>query len=411
MKIALIGDIHFGKHSATAELAVPGEPLEDISSGAAPLLAGFTEIIKEEKVDYLFVAGDLTSTGSPVEYSRCLQKILEAANEAGIENKNVIICTGNHDVDWRISKLAEGYIKKPGDGFPAADLKRLYQEIAAAQGQICTKYSVFTEDGPAPFSGYIQRDQFIAFVLNSGWRCSHDEANRHGKLCDVQLRWLEDNANRFLAEDKWKVLLLHHHPLNYKYPTPGRDISVLEDGPELLDIAGKAGINLICHGHRHHPKADNKHSNEWKSPITFVCAGSFSANAYHRSSGSIPNTFHLLRLEKADTDKCVILHSYQYTPSDGWIPVRKNCPETPLDPVMVFSRPFDATQQEGSVRSIITTSIKPDQLMMPTWINLPLDLKSLTYDELNTVVKSVAGGDYQMIGNYPQDVVLLRRGL
>ena len=75
--------------------------------------------------------------------------------------------------------------------------------------------------------------------------------------------------------------MLHHHPFNYPYPTLGRDISLLDEGAELLDISGKAGINLICHGHRHHPKAHNEQRDDWKNAITFICAGSFSVNAAH----------------------------------------------------------------------------------------------------------------------------------
>ena len=102
MRIALISDIHFGAMSTTSELAVYGEPLIGEVLNAKPLFQGLVETLKAENLDYLFIAGDLTSTGSPLEYKYCYQKILQLISEIGIEHDKTIFCFGNHDTDWRI---------------------------------------------------------------------------------------------------------------------------------------------------------------------------------------------------------------------------------------------------------------------------------------------------------------------
>ena len=71
VRIAILSDIHFGKFSRTKELAVPGEAIQDETSGAAPLVDGMVQILKEMKVEYIFIAGDLTSVASPQEFYYC----------------------------------------------------------------------------------------------------------------------------------------------------------------------------------------------------------------------------------------------------------------------------------------------------------------------------------------------------
>ncbi len=78
-KIAIIGDIHFGKFARSSEFAMPGERLQDNTDGASPLKSGIIEIIKKEKAEFLFVTGDLTSTGSPIEFDSCYKLVSEIA--------------------------------------------------------------------------------------------------------------------------------------------------------------------------------------------------------------------------------------------------------------------------------------------------------------------------------------------
>lgn len=82
MNVALISDIHFGKSSRTKELAVEGDQIKDETVGGKSLVDGLINLFKEKEVKYLFIAGDLTSEGSPQEFSYCQNKILEIAEKS-----------------------------------------------------------------------------------------------------------------------------------------------------------------------------------------------------------------------------------------------------------------------------------------------------------------------------------------
>ena len=143
------------------------------------------------------------------------------------------------------------------------------------------------EIGPVPFCGVRLEEDFIVFLLNTSWQCSHDQSIPHGKLSTEQLQWFKKASEKYRDDKKLKIVLIHHHPMQYSFPTPTHDVSMIEEGSELVEIAAQNGINLIMHGHRHHPRALTRLENGWKSPITFICAGSLSVNAKHRAFGEI----------------------------------------------------------------------------------------------------------------------------
>lgn len=403
VNIALISDIHFGKYSRSHELSVPGESIQDDNEGAVSLSESFIDILKNNHVQYLFVAGDLTSVGSPHEFRYFQKEILRITEKAEIPPENIFLGLGNHDVDWKISKLYEDYASLFNTDFPLTMVKEQYQLIAAsASKQNMSEISQqITIDGPAPYSGIIEKEEFVAFVLNSGWFCTHDQKYPHGKLSRNQLDWLKENLEKYRREEKWKIVLLHHHPFNYPFPNLQSDISTLEEGSELLDILGKSGVNLVLHGHRHHPRAKTVCETGWIAPITFICAGSFSVNSGHRGNGLIPNTIHIINL--SDTVGELRLNNYQYSPTEGWIPMKSNCTETPLDSIMHLGRIFSRTETNNAI-----SSLKPNKLLK--WEELDLSLRYLPIDELNNLVERQFSNTYDVVGKFPANTFILEKG-
>lgn len=104
-RIALISDIHFGQFSRTAEFSVPGEKIKDETTGGESLKESMVSILKKESIEYLCIAGDLTSLGSPQEFVYCEEMILDIAEQLGIQKNNILLGLGNHDIDWNISEL------------------------------------------------------------------------------------------------------------------------------------------------------------------------------------------------------------------------------------------------------------------------------------------------------------------
>jgi len=346
MRIALISDIHYGSASATSEFAIQGEPLRyGEVSNASPFFQGLVDTLKMEKPNYLFVAGDLTSTGSPLEFKYCYERIYQLAKEADILSENVIISLGNHDIDWRVTRPVDSYKTNSIATYLDDDINFLetsYVKLANrwAVG-IGIDNALYTElfkhlYKEAPLAGVIERENGIIFVLNSGHLCSHDKARKHGCLSKHQLEWFKDQlSSNYVSCTKTKIVLLHHHPFNYPYPHLGRDISTLAEGSELYEICGQSGVNLVLHGHRHHPKAKTVSENGWKNPVTYVCAGSLSVNATYRLQGAIPNTFHII---ECNGQEQIALRNYEYSFTEGWIITQKFRDEVPLDGNMLLGK-------------------------------------------------------------------------
>lgn len=408
-KIALLGDIHFGRLARSSEFAVPGEMIKDATSGGKSLVSSLVKVLKEENIEYIFIAGDLTSTGSPVEYVKCYEVISNIALSSDIDPKNIIISFGNHDVDWRISSIIEDKNAPYNDLDIVNIAKCYYQKISASVGGMCIRANEFTEIGPVPFSGVCDKENIVIFVLNSGWNSSKDNKIPHGKLSVEQLNWLKMTAKKHQHSKKWKILLLHHHPHNYPYPLPGHDYSLLEEGSELLEIAGKNGFHLVCHGHRHHPRVFNSQESRWTNAITFICTGSFSVNAEHRDGGSIPNCFHILEL--IDTgEKIIKLKNYTYSDSEGWVYMSGFKPETPLDPEMFFHKPYTMEEREKALSKVVETAKNNEVgFVLPGWESLPLQLRTMYYNDLNAMLKKDFGHFYTVAGGYPSDVAFIRR--
>lgn len=400
-RIALISDIHFGRLARSTEFSVPGEPIQDECTGGESLKSSLISTLKKDDIQYICVAGDLTSRGSPQEFKFCEDLILSIADEVGIPHDRVIIGLGNHDIDWAIADLYKNY-NCTDAAFPKDLVIDRYRRIAANAATINIEALQAPPDlGPEPFSGIVANDDFIMFVLNSGCYCTQDQQFSHGKLSDEQIHWFNSKAQEYKADMRWKIVLIHHHPFAYKYPVPGIDISMIEEAGEFIEIAGKNGINLVLHGHRHHPKAETAIKTDWIHPMSFVCAGSLSVNSSHRGGGSIPNTLHTIEL--TDEVGVLKLYSYQYSPAEGWIPIVRNSPVTPIDATMMLGKIFQAEDVANAISTL------PEDTVL-SWDTLDDRLRFHPLGTLNEELRTQLSDTHKVVGHFPEEVILIKKG-
>lgn len=410
MKIGVISDIHFGKASCTSAFSVPGENFYEGDTGYEMFESDLVQYLKDEKVSLLLVAGDLTSVASPQEFYYCEKKILSIAQRVGIPNENVVCCMGNHDVDWNISNLSNLQLS---EGLSENDInliKNRYQMIASYAAECNLRKFLLPEvHGPVPFSGVVERNEIVIFVLNTGFLCSREQPYPHGKLSNDQLDWFRTVAEKYENKNDYtKIVLLHHHPIQYAYPIPTEDPSMLAEASELLEIAGKYGIHLIIHGHRHHPRAQTLSAgNNWKNPITFLCAGSLAVNSKERAYGTIPNTFHIIDLQNAP--EFFILHNYEYNPARGWIRTYDSREQVPLDGEMYLGKLFSPEDRDSAVQTLIASCNGKEPLLL-RYCDLPDCLKFMHYNELNELFRRRLPDTYTMTGDFPKQVGIFRLG-
>lgn len=405
-RIAVFSDIHFGQLARTDFFAAPGEKIKDNSTGDKPLGEGLIMLLEKMKPDYFFIAGDLTSAAEPQEFYYCERRILELADRVNVNRENIICCTGNHDVDWKISKLfplPEGRFENESEISLYRHTK--YQSIASHVAEICFEdIKVWSEKrGPAPFSGVYEEADFIVFVLNTGWQCGPEQKYSHGELTEKQLRWLNDRSGEYKNDDRKKIVLMHHHPFNYPYPNVGEEISQIKEGSEFVEVAEQNGIDMVIHGHRHHPKVKTE-LREGCSPVTYFCAGSLSVNAQHRSNGEIPNTMHFIDVDK--TKDYFVLYNYSYTGTEGWKKTTYS-DATPLDDIMRVGKVFS---KEECVQKIREYKNMEEQLIKIEWDKIDETIRFQTYREAMELIRNELSDTYEIIGSFPEKVMLLRKG-
>lgn len=401
--IGFISDIHYGELARSKEFTLPNQAPKGATQNEASITDGLVQLFLENRVQYLFVGGDLTSRARPQEFFHCEKKIVEIAEKANIPLQNVIVGIGNHDIDWQIAKLEALYRDSGEEEHNIA--KEGYRSVAGSVASHNMQHLLtMDEQGPVPLSGIVKNEFFIAFVLNSALFCTPDQQYSHGKLSDAQLSWFVQKANEYRDAKQWKIVLLHHHPHNYAYHKISQDISTLEEGSELLEAAGKAGIDLILHGHRHHPRAETIQKSDWSQAMTFVCGGSLSVNAEHRSNGDIPNTFHILQL--SDNVGELTLLNYEYSASEGWKPLCVFRPETPLDAKMKLGRMISEEQAKQLIRDMGAFDEKYRQL---SWDDYADTLQFMRIESVNQLMADTLSSKYMITGQFPKSVILIKK--
>ncbi len=398
MRIALISDIHFGKDSRTNEFAVPGEAVYDETTGAVSLEQGLIELLSSKKVEYLFVAGDLTSLGSPQEYFYCEKKILEIAEKSNIPQKNIICSLGNHDIDWNVSDLYKFISKDKTFTDDVIDvIKKGYKKLSMSAPYIYLKeLGIYNQELHVSNVYVKESSDFIVFVLNTSWDCAPDQTLvSHGRLSDAQIEWFDKKAQQYSNDDRYKIVLMHHHPHQYTYPVHYFDCSMIEDGDKFLSVAARNKINLILHGHRHHPTTKTIMQNGWSNPIIFLCAGSLSVNFKQRYES--PNTMHIIDIK--NSTKVIDLYNYEYSSSEGWKPFTKYSNEKPLDSQMRLGKIVTDDELDALVQDCIRQKRK--------WQldELPEDIRFRSFEDINRSFKKLAGNS--MVGEFPKCVYII----
>jgi 3',5'-cyclic AMP phosphodiesterase CpdA len=401
----VLSDIHFGEFAYVPELACANAAHKRTVQKSVPLVDSLIAAVRQcsPQPNAILAPGDLTSIAAPCEFDGCVKIVQAIAEKLEIKKENVFFTFGNHDTNWRIADLAKASKKFAAD--------EDYTSVAGLIGGMYAHNSGPVEAGPVVGSGVFIRDGFVLFVLNSGHSCTSDQRYPHGHLGKEQLGWIQTALSRHIALAKWNVMMVHHHPFNYPFPTPVEDISSIQEGAELVEFAGDAGIDVICHGHRHHPKIFTEHKNSWRHPITFVCAGSVAVNEHHRMRGEIPNLFHILHLQNRLKDGAAFGHviTHRYKMADGWLHVSNDAKYTPLDPVQRFGVMSNDTEFEDIIRNTVTQALAGDGEVwsLPRFEDLHLILQCTGMRKLNDAFRRDAKSrGMKFLGDYPNEVYI-----
>lgn len=209
------------------------------------VLAALTKAIKQAETDHIAITGDLTNIALPAEFLEA-RRWLE---EFGPPDR-ITLVPGNHDayvgVPWPIALgLWAEYMR--GDIEPMDST---------------ADFPTVRVRGPVAFVGV----------------CSAHPSAPHlavGSVGEAQLAELERRLAELGRENRFRVVLIHHPPV----PGTVKRRASLLDGDRFAAAIGRAGAELILHGHTH--RMSHHALTTPRGPVPVIGVASASARAQH----------------------------------------------------------------------------------------------------------------------------------
>jgi len=185
--------------------------------------------LKDIKIDYVFITGDLTSEGEKDEFAK-FKLFLYQLNGffPHLKKEDIIIIPGNHDLNRRLSKI-----------------------------QINLKYKNFN-NFIKEFYGYERKNFYVVqkhfnnltfpiIALDSNTEITHNPLTYHRafitgeQIGEIIKFYNQKEISTELSEDQLKIYCVHHPP----YVLENFDIGILRN------LCKGGGLHIIFHGHTH----------------------------------------------------------------------------------------------------------------------------------------------------------------
>jgi predicted phosphodiesterase len=294
MKICVISDLHckfqlkIEENSSTS--LISNKPRIPINQHP---VAAFVDLVKRKNItaDILICPGDLGDRADEQGIGTAWTLLDEMNRVLG--SKLLLTIPGNHDVNSRklLGKEPFAYIKSFHESFPFANtqLKNSFWE----QG-----YCI------------IPSQDTLFLLINT----VHDHIDlEKSKKATLTIETLESIGNCLreinLDNYKYKLCVLHHHPIKHSNINNYTDSDSVENGDRLIAILKHSNFNLVIHGHKHQPRLV-----EYLS-LSILAAGCFSSFENLQGTG-INTMFHLIDFDTNPNMGRV--HSWEFNITSGW---------------------------------------------------------------------------------------------
>jgi 3',5'-cyclic AMP phosphodiesterase CpdA len=319
-RIAVISDLHIGSSARAKDFSLDEHENAVIDDYIGIFRHAFEN--DNHRCDALLVAGDITNRARADEFALAATRIKDIAEILGVPENMIFFTPGNHDSNWALGETREQQGVKCPDKIRLARYELLNSEPFFKSRMDAGHTGSFDEP---PFSILWTTDNLAVLSYNSSAEDSLKEKLHNGKINHhiiEELRKLLDKHSSRI-KDKIKVLLVHHHPINYVDRTfPKADHSIMENGDGLLELAAEFCFDFIVHGHKHVPRY--KHIiTEAQYPINVLCSGSFSSRMDDRYFHGLGNSFHVIEIDGTCSSSMVPqgrILNWSHFASHGWIP-------------------------------------------------------------------------------------------
>lgn len=356
MKLCVISDLHC-RYALTVDDA-PSETilistLPRVPAKHHPVVAMLDAIEKDRaiKSDYLLCLGDLGDRADEQGIISAWTFAKEIQDKLGA--KMLVGLPGNHDVNSRKQHGKEpfDFIKEFHENFPTND-------------NVCNSH--FWAKGYC-----ILIDEDALFLLINTIH-DHTDADK-ALVASITSGALEGIANDLSALDlsdiKYKICIMHHHPIKHSNVKNWRDTDSLDKGDDLIKILNRFSFNIVIHGHKHQPRIKED------GGITVLAAGSFSCFANLQNTG-FQQMFHVISLEAGGMGKKGQINSWEYTTLDGW----QQSENSAFPPRIGYGGKLDIEKTANEIQQ--TLAEKGKKILFETITDKIPDIKYLIPDEL-----------------------------
>jgi len=300
-------DLHFGWDGTPGEIADRKITLDAMID----VVAGLQHIWKPTIV---CVSGDIGWRGSAKDYSEAetwLRKLLE---RIGLTFADVLVCAGNHDVDWNVSRtLGRPTGGKDADQLLGVPIARHYQEEFTEFNSLCARVGVrpFTFNKANSYLLGQTEHKGIRFVaLNSAWFSKGNDDKNQLWVGLPHIRYMESEGQiqQVRSAHTPPVVCLIHHPPDWWHD---EETHSYPPRPNTCDY-----LALRCHvlltGHTH---ADVRKADRIAESAIHLTGGATFAGASHF------NSFRLIRIK----DNGLTYRSFEFDPRSAesrWVDSR-----------------------------------------------------------------------------------------
>ncbi len=297
-----LSDLHFGT-------------LENAEVWANQLASDLgTNNLNIVSLDALIISGDITNKCTSDEYQAAYHFLSKFRKEFPLNDKQIIIVPGNHDVNWDTSQDAYEYIRrdkytgskteegKPDPNYVIDRDESVLEVLKPAEYKnrfknFCDFYQRIkpSSEYPLEYGKQYTIDVFpslkiLILGLNSAWQLDHYYKSRASIHMGALSKALAEIRRHQEYTDYLKIAVWHH-PLSSPFEDRIKDKGFLEQ-------LATANFRLFLHGHIHKAETDQyryEFSAEGRK-LDRICAGTFGAPTKELVS-AFPWQYNLLKFE------------------------------------------------------------------------------------------------------------------
>jgi len=260
---------------------------------AHDLMVKLIEFIHQKSLtaDWVLCPGDITNQANHQAFKEGWENLKKLKN--ALQAQRLVAATGNHEIDSRVQDDSDEAEKFETTIDPVGLLQSIDDYPASFDGDATKRWIYWGR-------GYeiIETDDTILVVINS---CHFHVTMQpceytRGKISEVALCELNTAISSLAQTKKFRVVLLHHHPIQHQDLEAELGRIDMYNGAKLVELLEKTFLDwVIIHGHKHHPRLITAQGAA--APPFVFAAGTFGAALNGMLATKTKNQFYLLTLE------------------------------------------------------------------------------------------------------------------